>query len=126
MGRVTEDLGSTLKQRPGSSGQERSSATSLFNHDIYLITVFHLEFVRGVIVLEALTVEDEAALVARESLSLAVGVHEFLELSRALDLEEDLRAILRLHLDVDVLGISIGCSCTSCSVRSLCVSGGRH
>ena len=106
-----------------SSSDKESSAASLFNHDVYLVAVLHLELVRGVIVLEAFTVEDEAALIARESLSLAVGIHELLELGRALDLEEDLSAILCLHLDVDVLGITCSCS-TSCSRGSLSIRGG--
>ena len=77
----------------------------MFDHDVNLIAVLHLEFVGRIVVLESLAVEYEAALVAGESLPRAVGVHEFLEHSRPLDLEEDLRAVLRLHLDVDVLGV---------------------
>ena len=44
--------------------------------------------------MEALAVEEETDIVGRESLALAVGVHEFLELSGGLDLEEDFLAVL--------------------------------
>ncbi len=106
---------------PPISGSESSTATSLLNHHVYLISVLHLEFVRCVIVLESLTVEDESALVARETLPLAVGIHEFLELRRPLDLEEDLSAILRFHLYVDVLRVSRVGRTSSCRRGSLSV-----
>ena len=78
-------------------------AASLLDHDIDLVAILHLEAVRSVVVLDSLAVEDEAALVVGEALSLAVGVHELLELRGSLDFEVDLGAILSLDFDVDVL-----------------------
>ena len=82
---------------------------SLLDHDVDLIAVLHLKAVRRVIVLDSLSVEDEAALVVGETLSLAVSVHQLFQLGGPFDLEEDLSPILGFHLDVDVLVLR-GCS----------------
>ena len=102
-------------------------AAGLLDHDIDLVAVLHLKLVRSVILLEALTIKDEAALVGRQALSGAVRIHQLLELSGPLDLEEDLSAILCLHLDVDVLRIG-GCrgSCCCCVGHRSCVLVGRR
>ena len=94
--------------RNGSDVEEAPLATGLLDHDIDLVAVLHLEAVRSVPVLQSLPVEDEPALVRSEALSLAVGIHEFLELGGPLNLEKDLRAILRLDLDIDVLLLALG------------------
>ena len=88
---------------------ESFAASGLLDHDIYLVTIFHLELVWCIIVLESFSIENESALVATEPLSRAIRVHQLFELCRALNLEEYLSSILRLHLDVDVLGV-LGCS----------------
>ena len=82
---------------------KKGSSSCLFNHDVNLVPVFHLKLFRSVLILDSLTVEDEAALSGLQSLPRAVGLHQLLEQSRTLDLEEDLSPILRLDLDVDVL-----------------------
>lgn len=51
---------------------------------------------------DSLSVEEEAHTLGRLALSLAEGIHEFLELSGALDLEEDLVVVIR-DLDVQML-----------------------
>ena len=91
----------------------------MFDHDVDLVTIFHLEAVWSVVVLDPLSVEYEAALVVGEALPLAVGVHEFLELGGPLDLEVDFGSILRLNLDVDMLVLA---SCTSGGVCILVLS----
>ena len=81
---------------------ERSSS-SLLDHDIDLISVLHLKLVGGVIILEAFSVEDEAALVDGQTLAVHVRIHQLLQLSGALDLKEDLSAVLSLNFDVNVV-----------------------
>ena len=66
----------------------------MFDEDIDFIAIFHVEFLGSLGFVEALAVEEETDIVGRESLALAVGVHEFLELSGGLDLEEDFLAVL--------------------------------
>ena len=65
-------------------------ASSLLNHDIDLVAIVHLEGFGRVVILDPLSIENEAALVAREALPLAVGIHELLELGRLLNLKENL------------------------------------
>ena len=79
------------------------SASCLFYHDIDLITIVHLKRLWRVVVLDALSIEDESALIVAEALPLAVGLHQLLELSRLLNLEEYLRSVLGLHFDVQLL-----------------------
>ena len=80
-----------------------SESTGLLDHDIDFIAILHFEAIGRVIILNSLSVEDEAALVIGEALPLAVGVHQLLQLRGPLDLEVNLGTILGLHLDVDVL-----------------------
>ena len=97
----------------------------MLDHDIDLVAVLHFKAVRRIIVLDPLSIKNEAALVVGETLSLAVGVHQFLQLSGPLDLEVDLCTILSFHFDVDVLvfssGGSIGGSSSSSGVSGLLV-----
>ena len=72
----------------------------MLDHDVDFVSVLHLEGLWRVVLLDALTVEDEATLIVAEALALAVGVHQLLELRLLLDLEEDLGAVLCLNLDV--------------------------
>ena len=111
-----------------------SLTSSLFHHNIDFITILHLETVRSVIVFDSFTIEDESALVACETLSLAVSVHQLLQLSSPFDFEVDLGAILRFDFDIDVLvlggssggsvsssGGSISrCGCIGISHRNMC------
>jgi len=78
------------------------TASSLFDHDIYRVSVLHLELLRGVVFLEPLSVEDESALGSLNSLSAAVSVHELLEVGGPLNLEVNLSAVLSLDFDVHV------------------------
>lgn len=66
------------------------TATSLLDHDVYLVSVVHLESLWGIVVLDALAIEYEATLVVAEALALAISLHQLLQLRRLLDLEEDL------------------------------------
>ena len=59
-------------------------------------------------------------------LALAVGIHEFLELRRPFDFKEDLSAILRFHLYVDVLCVSRVGRTSSCRRGSLSVCSSWH
>ena len=52
-------------------------------------------------------VEQEANAGEGLALTLAEGVHEFLQLGSALDLEEDLVVVVS-NLDVEVLGLRLG------------------
>ena len=113
--------GASMASSASLNGKWGAGAAGLLDHDVDLVAVLHLELVGSVIILEPFAIEDEAALVAGEALSLAVGVHQLLELRGSLDLEEDLRAVLRLDLDVDVLGVGgargllgFGHLCVSC------------
>ena len=110
---LSDSLSQLQRQNQELMSAPSDSTSSLLDHDINLITVLHLKLVRSIIILEALTVENESTLVGRESLPRAVGVHELLKLCRPLDLEEDLRTILCLHLDVDVLGVG---ACSTCGL----------
>lgn len=76
------------------------ASTCLFNHDVDFVSVFHFECFRRVVLLDALAIEDEAALVVAKTLSLAVCIHEFLKLSLLLYLKKDFGSVLRLDLDV--------------------------
>ena len=100
-------------------------STGLFNHDVDFITVLHFESVRGVLLLQSLSIKNESALVVGKTLSLAVGIHQLLQLGGPLDFEEDLGSILGLHLDVDMdvflAGIAFA-SCSSCFSPSIVVS----
>ena len=93
------------------------SASSLFDHDINLVPVLHLQSLGGVLVLYSLPIKDEATLVVGESLSRAVGVHQFLQLGAPLDFEVDFCPILSLHLDVNMESVlvcgggSLSCGC---------------
>ena len=86
------------------SSSEASS--SLFDHDIDLVAIVHLERLRRVIVLDPLAVEYKSALIVRQALTLAVGLHQLLQLRAFLDLEKDFAAILRLDLDVELFAPS--------------------
>ena len=66
------------------------TATSLLDHDVYLVSVVHLESLWGIVVLDALAIEYETTLVVAEALALAISLHQLLQLRRLLDLEEDL------------------------------------
>ena len=85
-----------------NSSCETEATAGLFDHNIDLVSVLHLQFLRSVVVLESLAIEDKSALVAGKSLPGAVGVHQLLQHGGPLDLEVDLCAVLCLHLDVDV------------------------
>ena len=50
-------------------------APSLLDHDIDFVAVFHLKSFRTIVVLDALSIEDESTLVVGQSLPLAVCVH---------------------------------------------------
>ena len=80
----------------------------MLDHDVDLVAILHFKAVRRIIVLDSLSIKNEAALVVGETLSLAVGVHQFLQLSGPLDFEVDFGTILSLHLDVDVLVFASG------------------
>ena len=95
-----------------SDCQIGSMASGLLDHDVDFVAVVHFEGQGCVVVLDALAVEDEPALVVRQALALAVSLHQLFELGGPLDLEENLRAVLGLHLDVQLLG------CTACSSSS--------
>ena len=64
------------------------------HHDLDLVAVLHLEFLRRLRRLDALAVDEEADRIERLSLPLAVRLHQLLELRLALDLEEDFLAVL--------------------------------
>ena len=53
------------------------AATCLLYHDIDFVTIFHFQGLWCVVVFNALSIENEATLVIRKTLSLAVGIHEF-------------------------------------------------
>ena len=93
----------------------------LLDHDIDLVAILHLEAVGRIIVLDPLSIKNEAALVVGETLSLAVGVHQFLQLSGPFDFEVDFGTILSLHLDVDVLVFSSGGCFGGSSSFGVCV-----
>ena len=92
-------------------------ASGLLNHDVDLVAVVHFQGLWGVVILDALTVENESALVVGEALSLAVSFHELLELRGPFDLEKDFGTVLSLHLYVELLGaggLSVVVSCGCC------------
>ena len=75
-------------------------AAGLLDHYVDFVAVLHLERLWCVVVFDPLAVKNEAALVIRQTLALAVGVHEFLQLRLLLDLKEDFGSILCLHFNV--------------------------
>ena len=79
----------------------------MLDHDIDLVAVFHFKAVRRIVVLDSLSIENEAALIICETLSLAVGIHQFLQLSGPFDLKVNFGSILSLNLDIDVLGARV-------------------
>jgi hypothetical protein len=87
------------------------NSSDLFNDDIDLVSVFHVEFLGGLSFVETFSVEEEPDVGKRElkskykiyALPLAVGIHEFLELSGTFDLEEDFFPVLGLDLEIELL-----------------------
>jgi L-aminopeptidase/D-esterase-like protein len=80
-----------------------AASSDLLDDHIDLISVFHVEILGGLGIVESFPVEQEANVGDVElhieiayTLSLAICVHELLELGCVFDLEEDLLAILRL------------------------------
>ena len=57
--------------------------------------------VRRIWWIHSLSVEEEATALDRLALPLAESIHELLQLSRALNLEEDFIVVIR-HFDIDV------------------------
>lgn len=86
----------------------------MLDHDVYLVSVFHLKRVGRIIILDPLPIENETALVVCESLPLAICVHQLLQLSSPFNFEEDLSSVLGLDLYIDVLLlvfiVRIGCA----------------
>ena len=96
-------------------GGKTSPTSCLLHHNVDLVSILHFECVGGVVLFYPLTVKNEAALIVAQALSLAVRVHQLLQLRRLLYLEEDLSPILRLNLDVQLLSSSAwGCFCGGC------------
>ena len=93
--------------------------TSLLDHHVDFITIFHFEAIWTVLVFDSFSIKNEAALVVGESLSLAVCVHQFLELGGSLDFEVDLGPILSFHFDIDMkvfASSSISGRCGCCGI----------
>ena len=97
-----------------------SCSARLLDHYVDFVAIIHLERLRGVVVLDALAIENEAALVVRKALALAIGFHELLQLSGPLDLEEYLAPVLRLDLDIELLATR--CGCGGCVLILACCS----
>ena len=75
----------------GTSGVDISVGSAcLLNHDVDFVSIVHFKGLWCVVVLDALSVENKAALVVGESLALAVSFHQLLQLRGLLDLEENL------------------------------------
>ena len=101
-----------------------ATAAGLLHHHVDLVAVVHLQRLRRVVVLDSLAIEDEPALIVGETLSLAVGFHQLLELRALFDFKEDLCPVLSFDLDVELLasggsacGLAVG---SSCGVGSWC------
>ena len=79
------------------------SSSDLLDHHINLVSVLHVELLGGLTFVQAFSVEEEADIGDVEALTLAVGIHELLELSGILDLEKEynpeLKGALRLISD---------------------------
>lgn len=58
--------------------------------------------IRGIVWLDALSVEEESHTLNALALTVAESIHQLLELGRALDLEEHLIVVVR-HFDVQML-----------------------
>ena len=97
-----------------------SCSARLLDHYVDFVAIIHLERLRGVVVLDALTIEDEATLVVRKALALAIGFHELLQLSGPLDLEENLAPVLRLDLDIELLATRCDCGGSSVLILACC------
>lgn len=96
--------------RKGGSGGGRvrglAVASCLLLENIYGVFVLHLQLCRGVRLVYRLSIEPEADLPYRETLSFAVGLHEFAERSVPFDFELDHGAVLSGHFQVDVVVFS--------------------
>lgn len=68
--------------------------TYLLNKHINLIPILHTEFLGGLTFMQSLAVEQEAHIAGSKALSLAVSIHEFLQLGRCFYFEEYLLAVL--------------------------------
>ncbi|CAM6003655.1 unnamed protein product [Sphagnum balticum] len=89
----------------------------LLNHHIDLVSGFHVEVLGGLVLVEALSVEEESNVVGLElayglsyALALAICIHKFLELGGGLDLEEDLFAVLSGGIVTWLLTLRLSCS----------------
>jgi hypothetical protein len=84
-------------------GRSFGRASDLFNDDVDFVSVLHVQVLGGLVLVETLTVEEESNIICLEALTLAVGIHQFLELSSAFDLEEDFFSVLAFDLQVQLL-----------------------
>ena len=76
------------------------AASGLFDHHIYLVAILHFKCVGRIIFFYSLSIKNEATLIIRQALSLAVCVHQLLELGGFLDLKEDFRTILGFDFNI--------------------------
>ena len=88
----------------------------MFDEDIDFIAIFHVEFLGGLGLVEALAVEQESDIVGGQALALAVGIHEFLELGGGLDLEEDFLAVLNYNGGTWLFTFRLRCSVAGCAL----------
>lgn len=79
-----------------------ATAADLFLVHFESVSVLHIERLRVVGRLDTLSIEEEAHTRNVLALTVAKGVHELLQLSGSLDLEEDLIVVVR-NLDIKVL-----------------------
>eukprot|EP00964_Phaeocystis_antarctica_P082751 scaffold51969_cov61-Phaeocystis_antarctica.AAC.1 len=97
-----------------------------FNHNVDDVAIHHLQLLRCLRLVDAVTVEQEADLVWGDALPVAVGVHELQQRRGLFDLEVDLVAVLADHRELD-LGTQLHrvllCERTGCSaIHAVCAN----
>jgi hypothetical protein len=70
----------------------------LLDHRIDFIPILHFQLRRSALVLQPLSIKQKPDSLRANRLSGTVGIHQFLQLGRALDLKENFVPILTLDL----------------------------
>lgn len=92
-------------EQPGCSKlllRARKAPPGLVKHGVDLVAFLHLKLVRGLLTTEPTTIKQESNGVEIHRLTVAVGVHQLLQLCGSLDPEEHLIAVLQNKRGISV------------------------
>merc|ERR1719473_1029362 len=84
--------------------RHKLTSSLLFDHSINFIAVIHVKLIWGLVSLDTVSVVQEADGSRGDTETVAISIHQLLQIGGALDLEEDFIAVSSLNLQVEVLG----------------------